>query len=469
MDTVRWIDANRARFAAMADAIWEFAETRYAEVRSAALLADALEGAGFAVERSLAGIPTAFVATYGTGSPTIALLGEYDALPGLSQDRTAVRAPLQPNGSGHGCGHNLLGVGALAAALSVKEAIQAGHVSGTVRYYGCPAEEIGAGKAFMVKAGVFAGVDLSLTWHPDTLNGVVDSSYLARWMAHFRFHGRSAHAAFDPYNGRSALDAVELMNVGVNYLREHINPEARIHYIITSGGEAPNIVPAQAESLYQIRAPRSDQVREISDRVTDVARGAALMTGTEFEVLFHSAVSNVLLNDTIAEVLERKLSEVGAPAFDAVETAFARAIQATLRASPDELAGRLEVDVQTAAAMLRDVALCDRVKPRRKTAQATPGSTDVGDVSWVTPTGQVLTACQALGTPGHSWQIVAQSGMGIGHKGMIYAAQALSAAAVEFMQRPELVQQARDEFAARTKIMPYVSPIPDGATPPIGE
>ena len=260
MDVIQWINEQSDLFINLSDQVWTFAETGYKETKSAETLATALEDAGFSLERGIADIPTAFVGSYGSQKPIIAILGEFDALPGLSQDVVPEKKPIEEGGNGHGCGHNLLGTGALAAAMAVKEAIAAGDVQGTIRYYGCPAEENGSGKAFMARAGLFDDVDLSLTWHPGSFNGSISVNMLSNIKVKFKFHGQASHAAADPHNGRSALDAVELMNVGVNYLREHIIPEARMHYVILNGGGiAPNVVPPFAKSLYMIRAPRPDQ------------------------------------------------------------------------------------------------------------------------------------------------------------------------------------------------------------------
>ena len=465
----QWIESKKELFAALSDEVWQLAELGYREHHSAGLLADSLEEAGFVVERGAGGIPTAFVGSYGTAKPVIAILGEFDALPGLSQDRLPERSPLVEGGNGHGCGHNLLGVGSLAAAMAAKEAIAAGDVQGTIRYYGCPAEENGSGKAYMVKAGLFDDVDLSLTWHPGSLNACVSVNMLANQKVFFHFQGTSSHAAADPHNGRSALDAVELMNVGVNYLREHIIPEARIHYVITNGGgPAPNVVPADAESMYLIRAPRSDQLEELYERVVRVAKGAAMMTETQVAVRFHAGASNLLANDTIADVLYANMQALQPPQFAAEEEQFARELAKTFPpGSRDLFASFLGPDLAKMMAAMKDKVLFEGLAPEYKLEKALPGSTDVGDVSWVTPTGQIMAACQAIGTPGHSWQAVAQGGMSIGHRGMLYAAQVLALGAANFMQEPGLLEKARAEFLERLRDTPYVSPIPDGVKPPL--
>jgi aminobenzoyl-glutamate utilization protein B len=471
MDTTQWIDHRQALFTDLSKKIWDFAELGYQEHQSARLLADTLDQAGFQVERRIAEIPTAFVASFGTDKPVIAILGEFDALPGLSQAVVSHQQPVETGGNGHGCGHNLLGIGSLAAAMAVKEAIMAGDVQGTIRYYGCPAEENGSGKAFMVKAGVFDDVDLSLTWHPGMFNGIMSVNMLSNMKVKFKFHGYASHAAADPHNGRSALDAVELMNVGVNYLREHIIPDARLHYVILDGGGiAPNVVPPYAESLYMIRAPWPDQLKPIYERVLDVARGAALMTGTKMEFAVISGASNLVFNDTIVDVLHEKMGEVETPSFTHEERQFARELATTFPKSAGMMEGFAEMLGPNGKQMLanaKEALLLEGVIPTFKKDIAMPGSTDVGDVSWVTPTGQIMTTCHAIGTPGHSWQLVAQSGMSIGHKGMLYAGKVLALSALEFMQDAELLAQAQTEFAERLKERSFVPLIPYGIKPPL--
>ncbi len=469
MNLTEWIESNQKSFTDLSDSVWGFAELGYKEVQSSKLLIEALEQEGFKVQKGLAEIPTAFVGTYSRGAgPVIAILGEFDALPGLSQDCVPYRKPLVSGAPGHGCGHNLLGVAGLAACFALKHALDAGDIQGTVRYYGCPAEEGGAAKAFMAKAGVFDDVDICITWHPDHVNSTMWANFLANYRVGFKFHGKPAHAAADPYNGRSALDAVELMNVGVNYLREHMIPGARVHYsIINGGGPAPNVVQAEAESMYAIRAPRTDQLNPLYERVKDIARGAALMTGTQLDIELYSGMSNLLLNETVNNVLQSKLEEVGAPKFSEEDFAFAKEISKTIpEGSFEESAPSYGLSTDQVAAM-KDRLLHEDVLPAFKPELIQWGSTDVGDVSWVVPTGQISTACCALGTPGHSWQIVAQGRMSIGHKGMLYAAKVMAAAAVEFMQKPDLVRQAQDEYKKRRAASDYVSPIPDGLKPPL--
>ena len=469
MNLAEWIETNQTTFTDLSDAVWGFAELGYREEKSSRLLIESLERPGFTVEQGVAGIPTAFVASYTKGDgPVIAVLGEFDALPGLSQDCVPYRKPLVNGAPGHGCGHNLLGVAGVASCFALKEALDAADLNGTIRYYGCPAEEGGAAKAFMAKAGLFDDVDICITWHPDTFNGVLWANFLANYRVGFKFHGKPAHAAADPYNGRSALDAVELMNVGVNYLREHMIPDARIHYVIVNGGgTAPNVVPAEAASLYSVRAPRMDQLIPLFERVKDIARGSALMTGTELEIALYSGMSNLLLNETINNVLQEKLEEIGAPTFSKEDRAFATEISKTIPTDSFEASAPLYGLQDVEIASMKNTLLHEAVLRPYRPDIVQPGSTDVGDVSWVAPTGQITTACQALGTPGHSWQIVAQGRMGIGHKGMLYAAKVMALAAAAFMRSPELVRKAKQEFQRRRAAVEYSSPIPDGLKPPL--
>lgn len=470
MNLISWIDERKETFSQLSDEIWKQAEVAFHEYHSSELLAGMLERSGFSVERGVAGIPTAFIASYGSAKPVVALLGEFDALPGLSQQVATEKKPLQAGCPGHGCGHNLLGVGCLAAALALKEAIYSGELAGTVRYYGCPAEENGSGKAFMVKEGAFSGVDLALTWHPDMVNLVFSLNVLANYKVKFRFTGISAHAAADPYNGRSALDAVELMNVGINYLREHIIPDARVHYaVINTGGPAPNVVQPEAESLYLVRAPRVDQLEPIYQRVLDIARGAALMTGTELEVIFHAGASNLLINRTISDTLYQSMVAVGSPKFTVEEKHFAAKLQQTFPKGVDPLDGIDHFYGPGAREKIQrgSPELFEDILPTNPNEVVLYGSTDVGDVSWVAPTGQIFAVCEAIGSPGHSWQIVSQSGMSIGHKGMLFAAKTLALTAAQFFNNPALVVQARAEFENQRKDRPYLSPIPDGVDPPL--
>lgn len=446
---------RKAQLTGISDQIWDFAEIRYEEVRSATLLADTLEAEGFAVTRNAGGIETAFVASFGEGSPVIAILGEYDALSNLSQQAgTLEKAPLVAGGNGHGCGHNLLGTGALAAVLALKEAKEALNLPGTIRYYGCPAEEGGGGKAFMVRAGLFDGVDLAFTWHPWDENMTYHARMLATNQIYFTFHGVSTHAAFTPHLGRSALDGVELMNVGVNFLREHVIPEARMHYAITNtGGHSPNVVQAEAQVLYKIRAPLADQVREITERVRQIADGAALMTGTTVVVEFDAASSELIPNEVLARTLQEELERIGGPRFSNADKEMAHGIQETF--SPME---RKRIEG-------RDKLLSEEVNPFTGEVEFFNGSTDVGDVSWVVPTGQVYVATCAFGTPPHSWQMTAQGKTAHAHAGMLHAGRVMAAAALRALQDPELIAAAKAEHRKQLGGAAYRPLIPAEARP----
>ena len=453
------------RMTALADRIWSLAELRYAETASARLHMDALAGSGFRITRDVAGIPTAFMAEWGnTGNdsgPVIAFLGEYDALSGLNQQSGAlVCTPSvdSPGLAGHGCGHHLLGTSAHFAAIALQAHLQASGQRARVRYYGCPAEEGGSGKTFMARAGVFDDVDAALTWHPGSFTGVFSQSTLANIQAKFIFHGKASHAAHSPHLGRSALDAVELMNVGVNYLREHMPPDARVHYAVTdSGGLSPNVVQARAEVLYLIRAARNHEAAELYERVQNVARGAALMTDCKVEIVFDKACSNLLQNRTLNQVLYAKLQAEGALTVGTGEQGQAGQFQATLSKNDIDAVSR------PLASVLRGQvpAVFEGVAPYDPAAEEILfGSTDVADVSWITPTVQAWVACYAFGTPMHSWQMVSQGQSGLAHAGMVRAARVLTATAIELVQRPELIEQAQAELLERRQGKPYACPIP---------
>ncbi|MFO7795758.1 MAG: M20 family metallopeptidase [Promethearchaeati archaeon] len=463
----KWIEENREKFIEISDKIWGYAETGLEEYKSSDLLIKTLEQDGFEVKKGVADMKTSFVASYGESSPIIAILGEYDALPGLSQAAEQIRKPIQEGTPGHGCGHNLLGTGSLAAVTAVKKAIENGEVEGTIRYYGCPAEETFNAKGYMVKEGLFEDVDISLTWHPNFLNMLNAMSALAMNSVIFKFYGKTAHAAGDPQNGRSALDAVELMNVGVNYMREHMINDARVHYIITNGGKAPNVVPDEAEAWYFVRAPKRHQVDNLYERVVNIAKGATLMTETEMEIDFLSGTYNAIYNEVVQEVINSKLNEIGPPKFDSTDKKFAKELRKTL--PPDTMEGYMKLippDLMDLAKTVLSQPLNKVIIPPMGRGQTLPGSTDVADVSWETPLAEFMTACEVMGSPGHSWQNVATSGMSIGHKGMLTAGKVLALSALEFMNDKELVEKAWNEFNKVHKDKKYISPLPEGLKPP---
>jgi aminobenzoyl-glutamate utilization protein B len=462
-----FIDESRDKYIALADEIWQFAELGYHEQKSASAHIAFLKAAGFRVQEGVAGIPTAFVAEAGSGGPILGILGEFDALSGLSQESLAFECRPSDeieNGNGHGCGHHLLGTSAHLAAVAVKNALERSGKEGTIRFYGCPAEEGGWGKTYMTRAGLFDDVAAAITWHPGVANGIMNIESLAVKQAYFRFKGISAHAGASPHLGRSALDALELMNVGVNFLREHMIPDARVHYAITdAGGLAPNVVQPTAATLYMIRAPRNRDVHALYERVCDIARGAALMTGCQLEIEVHSACSNLLRNSTLNELMHAKLKQFGAPAYDRQELAYAESMHRTTRPDEVEMAGRmLQAAWRDPKALFDGVDALDSDRPSQM-----HGSTDVGDVSWVTPTVQCMTACFAFGTSPHSWQWVAQGKSAIAHKGMVLAAKTMAASALELFTNPLLLAAARTELAERLAQEPYVCPIPDDVKPPL--
>lgn len=445
------VEEKKSEFIYASDKIWEFAETRFQEYKSSELLCSILEKEGFNITKAVAGIDTAFVATFGSGKPKIGILGEYDALYNMSQKAdTDVKEAIIKNGNGHGCGHNALGAGALAAVVAVKDYMLENNLKGTICYFGCPGEEGGSGKAYMAREKVFDDVDAAFTWHPADVTGVVEGSSLANIQAYVRFYGKSAHAAACPHLGRSALDAVELMNVGINYLREHVIEDARMHYAITNGGGlSPNVVQAFAEELILVRAPKMSQTKEIYERVKNIAKGAALMTDTKVEIIFDKAASNVVVNDTLSKVMYEKLLELEHIELTKEEKEFAEKIKNTI--------GGIE---KTSSKFI-----VNSVKEYKFTEKAMPGSTDVGDVSFVVPTAQVHTSCWAIGTAGHSWQVVAQGKCGYMHKAMLLAGKAMALSALELFENAEIIAEAKAELKERLNGEKYVCPIPADIKP----
>jgi aminobenzoyl-glutamate utilization protein B len=438
-------------------------EVCYTEARSAGEHLAELRHQGFRITENVAGIPTAAMGEWGEGGPVIAFLGEYDALPGLSQEAgVAEPRPLEVGGHGHGCGHNLLGSAALLAATAAKDWLAAHKVPGRVRYYGCPAEEGGAAKTFMVRSGAFDDADIAITWHPSSFWEVVVTPSLANTRADFIFTGRTSHAAASPHLGRSALDAVELMNVGVNYMREHMPSDARVHYaLLDTGGIAPNVVQAHARVRYSIRARDLPGMNELVERVHKIAQGAALMTETRMEMRIISAVSNVLPNTPLEQTLHRIMEDLGPPRFDEADEEFAVKIRSTLT----------EKDIASVYHSIgmdpTDRPLADFIVPLDARRNPLIGSTDVGDVSWVVPTVQVHAPTVAIGTPFHTWQVVAQGKSPAAHKAMVQAAKAMAGLGVKALNEPDLIAAAKADLKKRTARTPYVSPLPDNVAPPL--
>ncbi len=443
-----WVDAEADTLKRVNKNIWTYAETGLEEVKSSRELMDLLEANGFMVEAGVAGMPTAFVASYGSGRPVIGILAEYDALPGLSQDATAERQERAGVDAGHGCGHSLYGTASTAAAIAVKQAIASSAATGTIRLYGTPAEETGIGKTYMLRDGLFKDDDVVLNWHvsPVTASGYGYSK--ANVSVKFRFSGLPAHASTSPHQGRSALDAVELMGNGVNYMREHVREDARIHYVITQGGGQPNVVPPEAEGWFYIRANKHEDVREYFAWVKEIAEGAAIMTRTTLSgIQVDSEMHEVLPNRTLSEVIHRNLELVGAPAFSQEEKAFARTTQTSLgRELP--------------------MALFETIVPLPDEPGQGTHSTDAGGISWFTPMGGLTVASYTFGAPGHSWQIVACTGTSIGEKAMLVAAKALAGSAIDLYASPELVEKSKADFERIRAPLEYVSLVPEGQPAP---
>ena len=412
-----------------ADAIWHFAELGYRESESSAQLANYLEKAGFEVTRGVADIPTAFVASAGSGGPHIGILAEFDALPGLSQDAVATRSPIIVDAPGHACGHHLFGAASAAAAIAISRWMAGTDTKGTVSVFGTPAEEGGSGKVYMARAGLFRDLDIVLHWHPGDNNGASPSSTNANKSGRFEFHGIAAHAASAPHRGRSALDGVEAMNHMVNMMREHVPSNARLHYVITDGGDAPNIVPEFAEVYYYVRHPQVDRVNTLFERLVDAARGAALGTGTRMQYEVMHGNYPVLRNDALAQIVYDEMTALGGFSYSSTEQFFAETI------------------FKTFIQPVRSIGSQETIRPFQ--FRQSMGSTDVGDVSWMVPTAGFTTATWVPGTPGHSWQAVASGGMSIGHKGMMMAAKVLAATAERLYRNSNLIDGIRTEFEER--------------------
>jgi aminobenzoyl-glutamate utilization protein B len=467
-DILDWLTAESTTFTDMADDIWSRPETAFHEHHASRLQASYLESVGFRVRWGIGGIETAFVAEWGTGRPVIGLLGEYDALAGLSQKRQPTPIPEVEGGPGHGCGHNLLGTACVASAAALRRWLEASGRAGAVRYYGCPAEERVTGKVFMARDGAFSDLDAALNWHPGEINMPGKDRAVGVRDLTFRFRGRAAHAGGSPHLGRSALDAVELMNVGVNYLREHVTEKVRIHYVITRGGELPNVVPERAESWYFVRALDSEELEQVTARVKKIAEGAALMTETSLEVMLNGACSSVLNNHYLADLHFQAMQELGPIAFSEEELAFARTVNGQF---PPEAVRpfeglRIPPEMRERAAAAARQPLVAENFPAWDEDRVQTGSTDVGDVSWITPLSMLSTTCFPSGAPGHSWANTASAGTSIGHKGMMHAARIMALVGIDLYSDPVHLESARREFAERTAGKPYRSPLPAALTPP---
>ena len=448
---VNEVDRQAEELKAVNQAIWGFAEVGLQEHKSSRLLIEKLEAAGFDVKPGVSGMPTAFVASYGTGDPVIGILAEYDALPGMSQKVSPQRDPQLSGAPRHACGHCGLGTGALGAALAIKATLDQHELKGTIRIYGTPAEETVIGKVYMTLDGQFDDLAVCLHWHPGTKNEAIASSSKAIVSAKFTFFGTPAHASVSPESGRSALDAVELMNVGVNFMREHLKEDARMHYVIVDGGGAPNVVPPQATVWYFCRADRHKDVEYNFRWLKDVADGAATMTRTKLSVQIDTDCHEIIPNDPLSSLITQNLEKVGAPNFTEAEELFARRLQAPLI---EQFGSQFPL------------ALDAQVHHATSTSPPGKGSTDVGDISWRVPVGGLKTTCMPYESPGHSWQNVAAIGSSIGEKGILYAAKTLAVTAIDLLEDPKLIAAARTDWQRRTKDREYFSFVPDGQKPP---
>lgn len=442
-----YIDNNAQRLSEVSDKIWGYAEVGMREVQSSAALIAELEKEGFSVEKGVADMPTAFIGTYGSGKPVISFLGEFDALPGVSQKASCnVKTQEDPSAYGHGCGHHLLGVGAMGAAFALKQYLEQNKLPGTVKYFGCPGEENGSGKVFLARTGKFDDTDACFTWHPGTFNAVWTNGSLANYSVYFSFQGKTAHAAGAPHLGRSALDACELMNVGVNYLREHVVPEARMHYAYRDvGGIAPNVVQDHACVHYYVRAPKTEILMPIVERVKDIARGAALMTGTTVEMQTIKAVSDFVPNIAVTKLLQKAMEDVGAPKYDEADRKMAAYFDEVLTKEDRDNALR-NYQKSHPGAPVPQGPLHDSITPFNINMTPGSGTTDVGDASYCTPTAQLNMCTQIIGTPGHHWHITGQGTTAYAHKAMLTAAKAMALAGVYAMNDKEALEEARNEL-----------------------
>lgn len=438
------VDRHAADLTKLSDQIWGFAETALREHRSSKALADYAEQQGFSVTRNVSGMPTAFVASFGSGKPVIGIMGEYDALPGVSQKAQSQKSPVVEGGAGHGCGHNLFGAASLGAALAIKEQIAAGKLKGTVRFYGTPAEEAVGGKTYMARDGVFNDVDVMFAWHPgdETRADMVSSQAMVDLVV--KFHGKAAHAAGDPWNGRSAVDGVEAFTHGVNLMREHMKTSSRVHYVITDGGDVPNVVPEHGAVWIWARDWQRTEVESLLARLRKIADGAALMTGTTVDVNVQGGSWELLIMESGAKLLDANLRWVGAPEYTAAEQAFAKDIQRATDVPAEGMDGTIQ-----------------SLQGQKEEG----GSTDVGDVSWVVPTLNLTVATAPKDAPWHAWPVVATGGMSIGHKGLIVASKTLAATMVDLYERPQAIREVRAEFEKKRGDVVFKAYLPEGPPP----
>jgi aminobenzoyl-glutamate utilization protein B len=464
----QWIDENENEIIEWSNTVWSFAELGLLEFKSAEYLSDIAEKNGFSLMRGVAEMPTAFVASWSNGKgPTIGILGELDALAGLSQNPVPYKDPIKKGAPGHGCGHNIYGAGSIAAGIAIKTAMEEHKIPGNIKIYGCPAEETLVGKVWMVRHMLFSNVDVVLAHHPGSANtaGTGSSNAMNSFKVHF--YGKTAHSASDPENGISALDAVELMSNGVNFMREHIIEKARIHYIHEVSGGQPNVIPDYARTWYYNRAPERAQVNEIYQWILDVVKGANLMARTTSNIEFLTGCHNKIPNKVLSELIVKKMREIGAPIHTEEEIEFADKMSETIDYS--KKMNSLKKSNRPDWQKLGDVHFDERILDDYRADRVGAGSTDVGDVSWVTPTIEFSTTCSILGTPGHSWQFVAQNGMSIGHKGLIFSSLVHAAAGLELLTKPELMKKVKNEWIERLAGRSYTSPIPLDLSPPFDQ
>ena len=440
------VEKHQQELIKLSDQVWGFAETAMRETRSSKVLADYAEAQGFKVTRGVADIPTAFIAEFGSGKPIIGVLGEFDALPGLSQKAQPTKEALVTGAPGHGCGHNMFGAASLGAALSIKELIAAGKLKGTIRFYGTPAEEDLAGKVYMARAGLFNDLDVCLDWHPDYENKANMQSSQAVIHYNISFNGKSAHAAADPWNGRSALDAAELFNIGINFLREHVKPTVRMHYVYKKAGDVPNVIPAEASVLLWIRDSKRSGVGEVAERMKDIAKGAALMAGVKYNVELTSGLYELLINETGAKVLQSNMNFVGPVTYTKDELAFGDTIMKQYGLEAKGINGNIKP--------------LETTKP-----DPAGGSTDVGDVSYIVPEITLLATTAPYQAPWHSWVVVACGGMSIGHKAVVFASKTLGSTMVDLFENEKLRQDIKEEFLKRKGKEVWQAILPDGPPP----
>ena len=462
-----WIEENQEMIIDIHQRIWELAEVGLQEIKTANILIEILEKEGFEVEKEVAGMPSAFIATYGQGKPVVGIMGELDALPGISQKPLPYKEPLKEGDAGHGCGHNGYATTALAGGIAVKRAMEEDLVKGTVKVFGCPAEETLVGKVFMVRDGAFDGVDACLGHHPSSFNGVSLRSGNAMNSVKFEFFGEASHAAGSPEMGVSAMDAVELMNIGVNYMREHVVQETRIHYVVEDGGHEPNVVPPYARSWYYVRAPERELVEMYYNKILDIADGADKMVGTTHKVSFLSGVHNGMENKVLGEIAVDNMRLIGAPEYDEEEEKFAAEMAKTIPREKKKI-GLMKSHLPDAMELM-DVNLNIRIYDPVGEGAKGGGSSDVADVAWNMPTVQFRTVYTIVGAPGHSWQNVASNGMSIGHKSTIFASKVMAGSVIDLLHKTELLKKAKEEWERQMTGREYKSPLPEDAKPPLNQ